>query len=105
MTTTPLRRGGEVSSGRPKSLPDGKTSATASEIGFTSKQIHEARIHRYVEIKDPGVIRRALDERTESGEYEVQPIRVKITGAMRTPSPIGCGGGGDHGLAIQVHRY
>jgi hypothetical protein len=34
---------GEVASGRPKTLPDGNTSATQAEVGLSAKEIHEAR--------------------------------------------------------------
>ena len=46
---------GEVSSGRPKSLPDGNTSATVADVGLSSKDIHEARQIRDAEAADPTI--------------------------------------------------
>lgn len=43
---------GEVSSGRPKSLPDGNTSPTVADIGLSSKQVHDARLVRDAEKAD-----------------------------------------------------
>lgn len=41
---------------------------TVEEIGLTRKQIHEARQIRDAEKAEPGIIRRALDERLRRGE-------------------------------------
>jgi hypothetical protein len=71
---------GEISTGRPKSLPYGNTSATvaghggarnfkvpegnleitAADIGLSKKDIHEARVIRDFERADPGITERAL---------------------------------------------
>lgn len=63
---------GEVRSNgeRGKAVPDenGFSPATTADLGLTRKQIHEARIVRDAEEKDPGVVRRTLDERIESGQ-------------------------------------
>lgn len=60
---------GEVAVGRPKTLPDGKTfTPTVTDIGLTHKDVHEARQIRDAEAAEPGVIRRTLDERLETGQ-------------------------------------
>ena len=41
---------GEVATARPKSIPGGNTSAIVSDLGLTSKDIHEARIIRDAEV-------------------------------------------------------
>lgn len=52
---------------------------SVSDIGLTRKAIHEARQLRDAEIADPGVIRRALNERLESGE---EPSRAAVRRAI-----------------------
>lgn len=66
---------GEVATGRPKTLPDGNTSATVGDIGLTSKQIHEARQIRDAEKAAPGIAERALNERLAKGE---EPTRAAL---------------------------
>lgn len=53
---------GEAASGRPKSLPDGNTSATIADIGLSSKAIHDARQIRDAEDAERGIVRRVLNE-------------------------------------------
>ena len=48
-------------------LPDGKK-VSAKDIGFTHKQIYEARQIRDAEETDPGIVRRSLDEKLDAGE-------------------------------------
>ncbi|MCK0198982.1 hypothetical protein MWN34_18955 [Ancylobacter sp. 6x-1] len=67
-------RGGERS-GREHS----PTAPTASDIGLTRKAIHEARQVRDAEAADPGIVRRALDERLERGE---EPTRAYMRGVV-----------------------
>ena len=67
---------GEVSAGRPKSLPDGNTSATVSDVGLTSKQVHEARQIRDAENADPGIAERALNAMVSRGQV-VTAAQVK----------------------------
>ena len=52
--------------GRPKSVPD-ENAFTASNIGLSRKEIHEARQIRNAESADPGAIERAVDLRLASG--------------------------------------
>lgn len=67
---------GEVSSGRPKTLPDGNTSATVADIGLTSKEVHEARRVRDAERADPGVTQRTVQSFVDRGE---EPTKAKLT--------------------------
>lgn len=67
---------GEVASGRPKSVENGNTfQATASDLGLRRDQIHEARQIRDAEAAEPGIVRRALNERLERGE---EPTRAAL---------------------------
>ncbi|MBN9457475.1 MAG: hypothetical protein J0I54_12675 [Bosea sp.] len=58
---------GEVGqrTGRPKVVPEQNdlTPPSAAEVGFTRKQIHEARQIRDAEAALPGIVRRILDEK------------------------------------------
>jgi hypothetical protein len=75
---------GEASTGRPKSIPDGKT-FTATEIGLTSKDIHEARQIRDAEKAEPGIVRRTLDSMIERGE---EPTKAAVKREiMQRPAP------------------
>ena len=49
-------------------VPNERTTSNAetvsvSEIGFSHKEIHEARLIRNAEVAEPGIVRRVLDER------------------------------------------
>lgn len=67
---------GEVASiGKPVNVSDGNNIPTASDIGLSRKDIHEARIIRDAEAADPGVTRRTLDRLIEAGE---EPTRAAI---------------------------
>lgn len=59
--------------------------ATTADIGLTHKDIHEARIIRDAEKADPGVVRRALDEKLAAGEEPTKAaLRQVVTeAAMR----------------------
>jgi hypothetical protein len=59
---------GEVATERPKSVGDGDTfQATASDLGLSRQDVHEARQIRDAEVADPGVVRRTLDTFITSG--------------------------------------
>lgn len=59
-----------MASGRPKSLPGGKTfTATVADIGLSHKQVHEARQIRNAEAVSPGIVRRTLDEQLARGNW------------------------------------
>lgn len=49
--------------------------ATAADLGLNRREIHEARLLRDVEVAEPGLIRRTLDERLERGE---EPTRAAL---------------------------
>ena len=61
--------GGDQSSRAEECIP------TASEIGLSHKDIHEARQIRDAEQADPGIVRRALDGLIERGE---EPTRAAV---------------------------
>lgn len=73
--------------GEVASVADGRRSSkaedlkpTAENIGITHKQIHEARTIRDAEAKEPGIVRRVLDEALEAGE---EPTRAKVNKAVK----------------------
>ena len=80
---------GEVSSGRPKSLPDGNTSSTVADIGLTSKEVHQARQFRDAEVADPGITRRALDGMLERG---AEPTKAALRREIIEASKMGLQG-------------
>ena len=49
--------------------------ATAADLGLNRREIHEARLLRDAEAAEPGLIRRALDERLDRGE---EPTRAAV---------------------------
>ena len=66
---------GEVSIGRPKTLPDGNTSATVADVGLSSKEIHEARIIRDAETAQPGIVRQTVNEALVKG---AEPTKADV---------------------------
>jgi hypothetical protein len=60
-------------------IPKENISSTVTDIGLTSKQIHEARLFRDAEKKSPGVVRRTLDEQLKAGN---EPTRADIKRAI-----------------------
>ncbi len=56
---------------------------SASDIGLTRKDIHEAREIRDAENTDPGIVRRTLDEAIDAGE---EPTRAKVKRAVKAKS-------------------
>lgn len=66
--------------------------ATAEDIGLTRKDIHEARQIRDAEVADPGIVRRAVDDRLRSG---AEPTKAAVREAVREhlssdrPTPAG----------------
>jgi hypothetical protein len=66
---------GEIKSvGKPNSS-NSEELAGAADIGLTHKDIHEARIIRDAEVADPGIVRRALDEKLALGEEPTKASR------------------------------
>ncbi|MCC5976324.1 MAG: hypothetical protein JJT81_20070 [Rubellimicrobium sp.] len=62
---------------------------TVSGLGLTRKEIHEARLLRDAEAADPGLIRRALDQRLERGEEPTRAAlrKMVVDAAMRGLRP------------------
>lgn len=56
---------------------------SAADIGLSRKEIHEARTLRDAEIKQPGVIEKAVSERIESGQ---EPTKAAIKKAAQEAS-------------------
>lgn len=63
--------------------------ATAAELGLRRDQIREARQLRDAEAADPGVVRRALDDRLERGEEPTRAAlrKMVVDAAMRGLRP------------------
>lgn len=78
---------GEVSAGRPKTLPGGNTSATVADLGLTSKDIHEARQIRDAEVAEPGIISRTIMERLHAGHEPTKAaVRQAVIDVVGRPS-------------------
>lgn len=83
---------GEIAIGRPKSVPDENAfQATAADLGLSRKDIHEARIIRDAEVAEPGISRRALDERLAHGQ---EPTKAALREAVTEAAMRGIRGGG-----------
>ena len=63
--------------------------AATADLGLRRDQIHEARQIRDAEAADPGVVRRALDERLERGEEPTRAAlrKMVVDAAMRGLRP------------------
>jgi len=63
--------------------------ATAADLGLNRREIHEARLLRDAEAADPGLIRRALDQRLERGEEPTRAAlrKMVVDAAMRGLRP------------------
>lgn len=72
----------------------------AADIGLTHKDIHEARIIRDAEEADPGVVRRALDEKLAAGE---EPTKAALRQVVTEAAMRGLRGG--HGTANKNPLY
>jgi hypothetical protein len=74
-------RGEVATAGQPSIVPVGNDKpATAEQIGLSRKDVHEARIIRDAEVKEPGIISRALDQMLKANE---EPTRAKDRLAYR----------------------
>jgi len=67
-------RRSKVSGGNLEQVP------TASDLGLSKKELHEARLIRDAEAADPGIVRRTLDERLARGE---EPTRAALRRAAQ----------------------
>lgn len=54
--------------------------ATATDLGLSAKQVHEARQIRDAEKAEPGIVRQALDKILKAGE---EPTRAKVNRVVR----------------------
>jgi phage N-6-adenine-methyltransferase len=70
-------RGEVAGQGRPKNISD--ENVFVSDLGLSAGQIHEARQLRDAEDRDPGIIRRALDDRIGRGE---EPTKASVREAI-----------------------
>jgi hypothetical protein len=66
--------------GATKRIPDGNAIATVTDIGLSSKEIHEARLIRDAENADPGIVERTVNEAVAAGE---EPTKAKVRNAAR----------------------
>ena len=78
------RHGGQV----PRDVADPNI-PSASDLGLRRDEIHEARQIRDAEAADPGVVRRALDDRLERGEEPTRAAlrKMVVDAAMRGLRP------------------
>jgi hypothetical protein len=60
--------------GRPKNIPD-ENIYTLEDAGLTAKQLHEARQLRDAEVREPGIVQRAIEARVEAG---MEPSRAAL---------------------------
>lgn len=68
---------------RNSNIPNENISSVVTDIGLTSKQIHEARELRDAETEDPGIVGRVLNEALDAGE---EPTRAKVKAAVKLHS-------------------
>src|SRR6185503_19315879 len=65
---------------RKSDIPKENITSTVTDIGLTSKQVHEARAVRDAEIKKPGIVRKAVEERLQANE---EPTRADVKRAVK----------------------
>lgn len=75
--------------GRNFKVADSNVESTTADLGLRRDQIHEARQFRDAEAADPGVVRRALDDRLERGEEPTRAAlrKMVVDAAMRGLRP------------------
>lgn len=71
---------GEVKSVGNPNYSQAEKLPSASEIGLTPKEIHEARTIRDAEEADPGIVRRVVEEAIASNQ---EPTRAKVMRAVK----------------------
>ncbi|WP_353641343.1 MT-A70 family methyltransferase [Mesorhizobium sp. WSM2239] len=72
-------RGEVASKGKPVNVPAGNNKPTVEDIGLTRKDVFEARQVRDAIVRDPGIVRAALDELISSGD---EPTRTALKRAI-----------------------
>ena len=77
--------------GRNFKVADSNVETTTADLGLRRDEIHEARQIRDAEAADPGVVRRALDDRLERGEEPTRAAlrKLVVDAAMRGLRPVG----------------
>ena len=81
---------GEVKrNGGDRSSVEDRNTASTADLGLRRDQIHEARQIRDAEAADPGIVRRALDDRLERGEEPTRAAlrKMVVDAAMRGLRP------------------
>jgi len=75
--------------GRNFKVAGGNVETTTADLGLRRDEIHEARQIRDAEAADPGVVRRALDDRLERGEEPTRAAlrKMVVDAAMRGLRP------------------
>jgi hypothetical protein len=74
---------GELATGRDgpgAGVLNGNAKATASDVGLSRKDIHEAREVRDAEVAEPGIVQRTVDEAVAAGE---EPTKAKVRRAVK----------------------
>ena len=83
---------GEVKrNGGDRTSVEDRNTASAADLGLRRDEIHEARRIRDAEANDPGIVRRALDERLDAGE---EPTRAALRKMVVDAAIRGLRGGG-----------
>lgn len=70
--------GGDQSSRAEECIP------TASEVGLSHREIHDARQIRDAEVAEPGVVRRVLDEALDAGDEPTKAAVRRATNQRRS---------------------
>jgi len=77
---------------RVSKIPNGKNAPLgAAEIGIKAKEIHEARIIRDAEAREPGIVRRTIDQRLKKGQEPtkaaLREVIYSVAGKTRGVAP------------------
>ena len=67
-----------------RNIPNGNTPPTVTDIGLTSKQVHEARIVRDADKAKPGIVRQVVEEKLKANE---EPTRADVKRAVSPKGP------------------
>lgn len=71
---------GEVATRADQNLLPDEKKVSVTDLGLSHRDIHDARQVRDAEAADPGIVRRALDEKLERGE---EPTKAAVKAAVR----------------------
>jgi hypothetical protein len=73
---------------RVSKVPEQNLAPTVADLGLTKKDIHEARQIRDAEAKDPGIVRRVLDDKLAKGEEPTKAaVREEIARVNKPADP------------------